>query len=91
MMELVSESIVTHSVPDDLACRDQFDAAVAKLRSLLTMISAEGFTAFRILSDDNQQNLMWLASDLADDVARAGQLVAGKRTERPPCVTNLRG
>ena len=79
MMELTSESIVSVSVPDHLDKRDQFDAAAAKLRSLLAMLSGEGFTAFKILSDDNQQNLIWLASSLAYDVARAGQLVAGAR------------
>ncbi|WP_273028245.1 hypothetical protein [Massilia timonae] len=79
MMELTSESIVSVSVPDHLDKRDKFDAAAAKLRSLLAMLSGEGFTAFKILSDDNQQNLIWLASSLADDVARAGQLVAGAR------------
>lgn len=47
MMELSSESIVSLSIPDQLASRDQFDAAMAKLRSLLTLLSGEGFTAFK--------------------------------------------
>lgn len=57
MMALTSESIAPLSIPDQLASRDQFDAAMAKLRSLLTLLSGEGFTAFKNLSEDNQQNL----------------------------------
>jgi iron uptake system EfeUOB component EfeO/EfeM len=91
MMELTSESIASLPFPDNLASRDQFDAAMKKLRSLLTMFSGEGFTAFKTLSDDNQQNLIWLASDLADDVARAGQLVAGTRTDGPQMHNEQRG
>lgn len=91
MTELTSELIVSLSIPDHLDSRDQFDAATAKLCSLLTMLSGEGFTAFKSLSEDNQQNLIWLAFDLADDVGRAGKLVAGARTDGPQCVTNLRG
>jgi hypothetical protein len=65
---------------DHLDSQDQFDAASAKLRSLLSMLSvAEGFAAFKTRSDDDQQNLIWLASDLADEVARAGRLVAEAR------------
>ena len=90
-MELTSESIVSLSIPDQLTSRDQFDAAMAKLHSLLTLLSGEGFIAFKSLSEDNQQNLIWLAFDLADDVGRAGELVAEARTDRPQCVTNLRG
>lgn len=91
MMALTSESIVPLSIPDQLASRDQFDASMAKLRSLLTLLSGEGFTVFKSLSEDNQQNLIWLAFDLADDVGRAGELVAGAQTDGPQCVTNLRG
>jgi hypothetical protein len=90
-MELSSEFIVSLSIPDQLASRDQFDAAIAKLRSLLTLLSGEGFAAIKSLSEDNQQNLIWLAFDLANDVGRAGELVAEARTGRPQCVTNLRG
>lgn len=90
-MELPFESTVSLSIPDQLASRDQFDAAMAKLRSLLTLLSGEGFTAFKSLSENNQQNLIWLAFDMVDDVGRAGELVAGARTDGPPCVTNLRG
>lgn len=79
MMEMTSKSIVSISVLEHQDNRDQFDAAATKLRSLLAMLSGEGFTAFKILSDDNQQNLIWLASSLADDVTRAGQLIAGAR------------
>lgn len=90
-MELPSESIVSLSIPDQLANRDQFDAAMAKLRSLLTLLSGEGFTAFKSLSENDQQNLIWLAFDMVDDVGRAGELVAGARTDGPQCVTNLGG
>jgi hypothetical protein len=90
-MELTSQSIVPLSIPDQLASRDQFDAAMAKLRSLLALLSGEGFTSFKSLAEDNQQNLIWLAFDLADDVGRAGELVAEVRTGGPQCVTNLRG
>jgi len=91
MTELTSEFIVSLSIPDHLASRDQLDAATAKLCSLLTMLSSEGFTAFKNLSEDNQQNLIWLAVDLADDVGRAGKIVAGARTDGPHCETNLHG
>ena len=90
-MELASESVVPVSILNQLTSRDQFDAAMAKLRSLLTLLSGEGFIAFKSLSEDNQQNLIWLAFGLADDVGRAGKLVAGAGTDGPQCVANLRG
>lgn len=91
MTELTSDFIVSLSIPDHLATWDQFDAATAKLCSLLAMLSGEGFTAFKNLSEDNQQNLIWLAFDLADDVWRAGKLVSVARTDGPHCETNLHG
>lgn len=43
------------------------------------MISGEGFPVFKTVSDVNQQNLIWLASCLADEVASAGYRMAETR------------
>jgi hypothetical protein len=69
----------SESTADRLDSHDRFDATSAQLRSLLTMLSGEGFAAFKNLSGDNQQNLIWLASDLAEEIACVGKLVAGAR------------
>ena len=51
--------------------KDRLDAKTAQLNALLAAISGEGFTAFNNLADANKQNLLWLASDLAEEISRA--------------------
>jgi hypothetical protein len=56
---------------DQLDRKDRFDAKAAQLHALLAAISGEGFTAFNNLADANKQNLLWLASDLAEEVVHS--------------------
>lgn len=44
---------------------DKVSANLAKLSAVLASISGEGFEAFRLLADRHQENVLWLAADLA--------------------------
>ncbi len=50
--------------------QDHLDAKAAQLHSLLVAFKGDGFQAFRALGAEHQNNLIWLASDLAEEIAR---------------------
>ncbi|MBB1635102.1 hypothetical protein [Cupriavidus sp. UME77] len=55
--------------------QDHLDAKAAQLHSLLVAFKGEGFQAFHALGAEHQNNLIWLASDLAGEISHrvAGQ------------------
>ncbi len=47
---------------------DLISERVCQLKSLLTVITGEGFDSFARYNDDIQSNVLWLAKAMADDI-----------------------
>lgn len=62
-----SQEIGLFMAGDDLPC-DRLTARAAQLSALLGQLSGEGFEAFKQVRHEDQQNLLWLARDLADEI-----------------------
>lgn len=71
----------SNSPTAQLDSQDQIDATSAKLSSLLAMLSGEGFDSFKNMADEHKQNLLWLASELADDIVCLGKMKAGDQPQ----------
>jgi hypothetical protein len=53
------------NVQVEMDCFDKVSANLAKLSAVLASISGEGFESFRLLADRHQENVLWLAADIA--------------------------
>lgn len=53
---------------DATAQRTRLEVKAEQLSSLLCILRGEGGESFRTYSDEIQENVLWLASDLADEV-----------------------
>ena len=49
--------------------QDRLDTKVAQLHSLLVAFKGEGFQSFHALGAEHQNNLIWLAADLAGEIS----------------------
>lgn len=61
--------------PAPLDSLDALKGKAAKLAALICSISGEGFEAFETLSVEHRENILWLASDMAEDVNALVRLV----------------
>jgi hypothetical protein len=66
-------------VAADIDCQDKLDATSAKLNSLLALLSGEGFGSFKNMAEEHQQNLLWMASELADEIVCLGRSKVGEQ------------
>ncbi|MGX6570421.1 hypothetical protein [Cupriavidus necator] len=57
------------AVSIDVDRLDRIESASMQLHSLLVAISGEGFKSFQRLADQHQDNLLWLARDLAGELS----------------------
>lgn len=55
-------------VAADMRAADRLQQRAEQLNALLSSVAGEGFEPFSRLNDELQQNLLWLAADLAKDV-----------------------
>lgn len=57
-----------------IAIADQLSARQHQLDALLSMTYGEQGTAFRMLSDDVQENFMWACNSLFDEIHQLSQI-----------------
>jgi hypothetical protein len=66
---------------EDGAAYDQAHMRAGQLSGLLMLLRVDGASGFRVLGDDMQLNLMWLASQLADELQAVLPLAAQEQRQ----------